>query len=426
MRSFFTNAWRRGLLVLVLPLAMVSATRADEVTDWHEHMLTALGKGGVNAIVSSRDAALVSAAVFDAVNGVERRYAPIHVSDHAPRGASKRAAAVQAAYVVLISRFPAQAADLNAKRDASLAAIGSPESESLQRGVAWGQFVAEAMLEWRSTDGFTSPPPPYLGGNEPGRWRPTPPGFAPGAAPQFATMTPWGIASPDQFRPLGPPSLDSEQYLMEFHEVKEMGSDDSTLRSADQTDACRFAASSSATHLWNRLALDLLAGRGEDGTGAALSDHARLLARLNLAVADALIACWDAKYFYEFWRPVTAIRLTDLDGDGNPDDPSWTPLLVTPAFPEYTSGHSSLSGAAATVLADYFGEDTPFMLESQPDPTWVRFFPSFSAALDEIADARVFAGIHFRAACVEGQAVGSDVADFILENRMRRIHGNGE
>ena len=164
--------WR----ILALPLALAGAVRADEVTDWHEHMLVALGRAGVNSQVGSRDAALVSAAVFDAVNGVERRYEPIHVPADAPRGASKRAAAVQAAYVVLLTRYPAQADDLNAKRAASLDAIGDG-GQSMQRGVEWGQLVADAILLWRSTDGFTPAPPPYLGGNEVGRWRPTPPAF---------------------------------------------------------------------------------------------------------------------------------------------------------------------------------------------------------------------------------------------------------
>ncbi len=422
MRSFFTNAGRRSLLLLVLPLAMAGAVRADEVTDWHEHMLVALGKAGVNPIVSSRDAALVSAAVFDAVNGIERRYAPIHVPAAAPRGASKRAAAVQAAYVILLARFPAQADELNVKRNASLAAIGGAKGNSMQRGAEWGQTVAEAILAWRSTDGFTPPPPPFLGGLEPGQWRPTPPAFAPGAAPQFATMTPWGILSHDQFRPLGPPALDSEQYVVEFNEVSQMGSATSTLRSADETDACLFWASTSGTYVWNRAAIDL----GED-RGTNLSENAHLLATLNLAIADAVISCWDAKYHYEFWRPVTAIRLAGTDG--NPEtiqDPAWTPLVATPAFPEYTSGHSSIAGAAATVLADYFGEDTPFMLESPAVAGWVRFYPNFSTALDEVADARVFAGIHFRAACAVGTTTGSDVATFIVENSMGRIHGDGE
>jgi PAP2 superfamily protein len=421
MSRIFFNAWRGGLLLSVLLLAMASAVRADEVTDWHEHLLTALRTAGVNPIVSTRDAALVSAAVFDSVNGIERRYAPIHVPAAAPRGASKRAAAVQAAYVILLSRFPAQAADLNAKRAASLAAVGDPDGNSLQRGVEWGQAVADAILQWRSTDGFTPPPPPFLGGNAPGQWRPTPPGFAPGAAPQFATMTPWGILAPDQFRPLGPPALDSAQYLLELEEVRQMGRATSALRTADETDACLFWASTTGTYFWNLAAIDLGAAQGLN-----LSENARLFARLNLAIADALIACWDAKYTFEFWRPVTAIRLLDADGDGNLDDSDWTPLVVTPAFPEYTSGHSSLAGAAATVLVAYFGDDTPFFLESQADPNWVRVYPSFSAALDEVGDARVFAGIHFRTACDDGVTTSTEVANYILENLMRRVHGEGE
>ena len=177
-----------GVLVACAFGGFAGSVRADEVTDWHEHMLVALGTAGVNPLVSSREAALVSAAVFDSVNGIERRYEPIHVPAAAPRGASKRAAAVQAAYVILLSRFPAQAADLSAKRVASLAAIGDlAESVSMQRGVAWGQTVANDILTWRSTDGFTPPPPPFLGGNAPGQWRPTPPAILPGAAPQFAT-----------------------------------------------------------------------------------------------------------------------------------------------------------------------------------------------------------------------------------------------
>jgi hypothetical protein len=420
MSRFFTNV-SRGLLVSLLPLALAGAVRADEVTDWHEHLLVALRNAGTNPQVGSRDAALVSAAVFDAVNGVERRYEPIHVPAAAPRGASKRAAAVQAAYVVLLARYPGQADDLGAKRAASLAAIGD-DGESMRRGVGWGQFVADAILAWRSTDGFTPAPPPYLGGAEVGRWRPTPPLLLSGRVPQFATMTPWGILSPDQFRPAGPPALSSPQYVLDFNETKLMGSATSPLRTADQTDACRFWESQGPTLFWDHAALRL----GED-RGLELSDNARLLAMLNLAIADAIIACWDAKYHYESWRPVTAIPLAD--DDGNPDtisDPAWTPLLPTPAHPEYVSGHTSSSGAAATVLADFFGEDTPFTLESTAVPGWVRSYPSFSAAMDELADARVFAGFHFRTACEDGRILGSDVAGYLLDNLMGRIHGEGE
>lgn len=398
---------------MLLVAATTQATSGDEVTDWHGQMLVTLRNAGTNPVVSTRDAALVSAAVFDAVNGIERRYAPIHISSEAPRGASKRAAAVQAAYAVLLARYPAQAATLAERRDESLAAIGEIDGQSLQRGLAWGQQVATAILAWRSSDGFTPAPAPFVGGPEPGRWRPTPPSFAAGAAPQFATMTPWGIETPDQFRPFGPPALDSEQYLSDYLETLVMGAAASPERSSDQTDACLFWNSTSPTWFWNRAALDLIGGDDD----AALSDNARLLAQLNLSMADALIACWDAKYYFQFWRPITAIQI---------EDPAWTPLLATPAHPEYPSGHSTVSSAGAFVLAATFGDDVPFYLESQVNPAWTRGYLAFSESLVEVADARVFAGIHFRTACDDGVSLGADVASFVLENQMRRVHGQGD
>ena len=411
----------RSLLPAVLLASLAGAARADEVTDWHEQMLVTLTSAGTNPIVSTRDAALVSSAVFDAVNGIERRYEPIRVSAEAPRGASKRAAAVQAAYVILVARYPAQIASLDARRTASLAAI-SDGGQSLERGIEWGQDVAEAILAWRSTDGFTPAPPAYLGGSDAGEWRPTPSANAPGLLPQWATMTPWGMQSADQFRPSGPLALGSDEYTEEFNEVKEMGSLSSTLRTADQTDFCKFWQASTPTFLWNRVALDLIAD-----TDNALSDNAHLLARMNLAVADAIISCWEAKYFFSFWRPITAIRVASTDGNADTtEDATWTPLLVTPPFPEHTSGHSSASAAATAVLADRFGDDTSFTVKSHTDLGWTRSFSSFSSAIDEVADARVFAGIHFRTACVVGAAAGGDVAAYILENLMGRKHGDGE
>jgi hypothetical protein len=304
---------------------------------------------------------------------------------------------------------------------ASLAAIAAG-GESLERGVEWGQEVAEAILEWRSRDGFTRTLPPYLGGSAVGQWRPTPPAFAPGLLPQFATMTPWGIESPDQFRPEGPPALNSDQYAKDFNEVKAMGSAGSMLRSADQTDSARFWQASTGTFQWNRAALDLIADAGTN-----LSRNARLLAMMNLAVADTMIVCYDSKYHYEFWRPVTAIPLADSDGNDNTvADKNWTPLLATPPHPEYTSAHTITSSAAAAVLADFFGDDTSFTLRTHTNNLWVRRYSSFSAAVDEVADARVFGGIHYRAACDAGVELGVDVATYVLEHMMGRIHGGGE
>jgi hypothetical protein len=424
------RAWRHflGLTTAVLLNVAVLPASADEVTDWNANLFrAALVAPATSPLVMTRNTAIVQAAVFDALNGIERRYDPIFVQPAAPRGASRRAAVIQAAYATLVKLYPSQTSTFDTQREASLAAIasngegdreqegeGDESSKSIARGIDWGQRVADAIWAWRSTDGFTPPPPPFLGGPAPGQWRPTPPGFLSGAGPQFAYMTPWSILSPSQFRPGGPPALGSARYAADFNETRSMGSASSASRSADQTIAARFWNASTASFYWNRIAVSLGAQRH-----TTLSENARLLALLDIAMADAGIACWDAKYHYVFWRPVTAIRL-----DGIAADSTWTPLLITPAHPEYPSGHSTVSGAAARVLADYFGEKTAFSIDSDVMFGVVRSFASFSAALNEIKDARIFAGIHFRSACNDGQATGIAVANYVLDHSLLPIHGN--
>ncbi|PYU23514.1 MAG: hypothetical protein DMG30_11420 [Acidobacteria bacterium] len=230
-------------------------------------------------------------------------------------------------------------------------------------------------------------------------------------------MTPWVIASPSQFRPAGPPALTSATYTTVFNETKLTGSLTSPSRTSDQTVFSRFWNSSTASYYWDQVAVSL----GERHT--SLSENARLLALVNVAMADAGIGCWEAKYHYVFWRPVTAIPLAATDA--NPAtiaDPGWTPLLITPNFPEYPSGHSCVSSAAATVLEDYFG-DKSFSVTSDVMVGVVRFFASFSDALDEIKDARVFAGIHFRTACDDGQILGTQVANYVLGRLTERKRG---
>jgi len=416
------------LLLAAMASSISTAVRADEVTDWNGIMLQAAHDAvpPTSPLVMTRVAAIVQASVFDAVNGIERRYTPIHVAPAAPRGASRRAAVVQAAYASLVRLYPSQKSTFDAKLAESLAAIASGEAEehgqSIARGIEWGQAVADAIWAWRSTDGFAPPPPPFLGGMAVGQWRPTPPGFLPGAGPQFATMQPWVIESPSQFRPAGPPDLASARYAGDFAETKSMGSLSSALRSADQTLAARFWASTTATYLWNHVAVEL--GQRRHLT---LSENARFFALLNLAMADAGIACWDAKYQYVFWRPVTAIPLADTDGNPATDaDAGWTPLLVTPNHPEYPSGHSTVSGAAAGVLTAFFGGGADFTMDSDFMPGVVRSFGNFITALDEVVNARVFAGIHFRSACRDGQRTGIHVAEYVLEHALHRAHGEHE
>jgi membrane-associated phospholipid phosphatase len=429
----------RRLCAFVFGLAMLlllsTIARADDVTDWNQHMLRAGTVGGTTPLVMSRVAAIVQASVFDAVNGIDRKYAPVHVPPAAAAGASRRAAAVEAAHTTLVALYPAQKSTFDARLAVSLTAIASDSDETsagIASGIVWGQTVANGILSWRATDGFTPAPPPFLGGTTVGEWRPTPPGFLPGAGPQFAYMTPWVIASPSEFRPSGPPALTSARYTADFNETKTMGSISSPVRTADETIYSWFWAQSTATYLWNRVADSLIEGddRDEDNDSGrrgerrnSLLESARVLALLDLAMADAAIACWEAKYHYVSWRPVTAIPLADTDG--NPatiSDPSWMPLFATPNHPEYPSGHSTVSGAAAVVLASFFGEKRHFTMDNDLLIGVTRSYRSFTQALDEVKNARIFAGIHFRSACDDGQTTGTQVANYVLDNALLPVH----
>jgi PAP2 superfamily protein len=425
-----------ALLVLAAPARAI----ADEVTDWNRTMFRAALIAGTSPLVMTRVAAIVEASVFDAVNGIDRRYTPIFVAPAGPSGASLRAAAMQAAYVALSRIYPTQQLMLDARRAASFADIAAHESPAaVAAGVAWGESVANQIWAWRLTDGIALPPSPWLGNTQLGQWRQTPnaplPGTsAPGAGyPQFVGMTPWAIASSSQFRAPQPPELTSARYATDFNEVKQMGSLTSATRTADQTITALVWASGTASFLWNNAAIALIEQRGFEGDsdaagrtrpgGRALLEHARILGAMDVAMADAAIACWDTKYTFNFWRPITGIR--ELADDGNAattPDAGWTPLLSTPAHPSYTSGHSCVSAAAGGILASEFGEHARFTIESDQMPGVVRSFNRFSDALDEVKDARVFAGIHWRFDCDFGQAIGAAVARYILDHSFQRVH----
>jgi membrane-associated phospholipid phosphatase len=417
-----------GAFLAVNPLSSTAATPGDPVLEWNAIMNTTVIAGGSSPLVSTRVVALVSASVFDAVNGIKPLYQPLHVKPDAPRHASQRAAAIQAACAMLIYVYPAQTLSLNMQRDASIAALASTEdAKSIQAGMAWGQSVADSIWAWRMTDGFTPPPPPFVGvlgivGSPAavGVWRPTPLVNLSGAGPQFASMTPWVLRRPSQFRLPPPLALTSTEYAANYNEVKSMGAFSGSPRTADQSELALFWAGNTALY-WNRIAAQISVERS-----LKLHENAHLFALLNVAMADAGIACWDGKYRYVFWRPITAIRAGDTDNNAGTDpDPAWTPWLDffpagTPAHPEYPSGHSTVSGAAASVLAAEFGDDTSFTVTSDVRPG-TRAFPSFSAAVAEIADARVFGGIHFRISCVRGNTLGQAVANYVSSHAMRAL-----
>ncbi len=416
---------RRALLVVIAALLAaspvpVSAATPDPVLEWIDVMNTTVLTAGTAPNVTSRVVALVSASVFDAVNGIEPRFRPLQVRPDAPHNASQRAAAIQAAYAILLHLYPAQSGALGMRRTASLAALALTEKdEAIAAGVAWGQTVADAIWTSRLTDGFAPTPPPFIGvqgvvGTPAlGAWRPTPPANASGATPQIATMTPWVLRRPSQFRLAPPLALSSQEYAADLIEVKAMGTRSGSMRTEDQSDLALFWALNTPL-AWNRIAAQLSAARGLN-----LTENAHLFARLNVTLADALIACWDSKYRYVFWRPVTAIRVGLTPADA---DPLWAPwldtLTGTPAHPEYPSAHSTMSGSAAFILAAAFGENTAFSVTSEIFPG-SRSFSSFSDAVAEIADARVFGGIHFRTSCVRGNTLGRAVAEYVSRHAMR-------
>ena len=425
-----TRARYRAALIaavagLVVPLAaalpaaapaMAAGTgQADMVTQGNLTMIAGLEAAGIPPQPSARVGAIVQASVFDAVNGIDRRYAFYHVPPAAPPGASRDAAAAGAAYTTLAALIPAQKPLFDAQLSATLAQLSDDPShpgQSVQRGLAWGTTVAGQILAWRAGDGFSAPPPPYTVGTAAGDWQPTPPAFlGPPPAPlfrQFASMTPFALTSPAQFLPPGPPPLDSTRYAQDLAEVQALGSATSTVRTPGQTQTAIFWQDDTPAAMWNRVADQLAQARG-----LPLILNARLLAQVNIALADTTIAVWNAKNHYNSWRPVTAIRATA--------DPAWTPLLPTPAFQEYPSAHSGVSSAAATVLAAFYGNTTPFTVTSAGLPGVQRNFTTFSSAVQQVEDARIYAGFHFRFSCTDGATLGAQVAQYVTSTLMQPV-----
>ena len=393
---------------------------ADLVLQWNDVMREAIRVTNTAATFNSRIMAITHGAMYDAVNALDRTHEFFLVDAIAHPEASREAAVAAAAHRALVTLLPTQIAVFDAKLAASLATI--PDGKAEDDGVALGRSVADQILAVRQDDGSGVVLPPYLGSTEPGKWRPTPPAGAPGREPHWPGVTPFAITSTDEFAPAPPPALGSEEYRIAFNEVKEFGSASSATRSPDQTATALFWNNGSGTaaapgHL------NLLARIVAEQEGNTLEENARLFASLNIAIADALITCWDVKYDYNYWRPITGIRLAADDGDPNTvPDTAWAPLIVTPAHPSYISGHSSVSGAAAAVLADFFGTDNiSFTLPSQNPALPARSFTSFSQAAQESADSRLYGGIHWRFDNEVGLDVGNAVGEYVVANFLRPV-----
>jgi len=389
-----------GLLLGAVPATAEITIADDPVLFWNDLAIKSIA---LSPPAQARAIAMMNTAVYDAVNRARNGHGTYYNQGVSAPGGNVRAAAAQAAHDVLVAVNPSKAADYDSALASSLAQIGNSAAKS--NGIATGAAYASAMLAARSNDGSTAVVN-YVPGSLPGQWRPTPPAYGPAAVPQWGGVTPFLMTSGSQFRPGPPPALDSAEYLAAYNEVKEIGSANSMTRSADQTLSALFWDQSNGT-TWIRIGVDVIADDGLSTFG-----NAQVMAKLSTAVADSLIAGFDAKYAYNFWRPVTAIREGDMDGiAGTIGDPNWTPLFGTPAHPSYVSTHSMQSGAASTVLLSLV-QDQAFCNTIGPD---MRCFSGIGEAAQDAANSRLWGGIHFRFDNEIGLATGQAIGQWALK-----------
>ena len=405
----------------------VAPARADDVTDWNVTVADVLTLAGQNSIVVTRGLAMAHLATHDALNAIDRRYEPYLFDARVEPGAAPGAAVAAAMHdvlVVALTGFGSEEQQARARERveaayaASLAKI--PDGRAKDDGVAAGKAAAAAMLTLRKSDGAIATVI-HSPGTQPGQWRPHPnpvpanppildtalaPGNLPAMLPQWGQVAPFTMRAPWQFRLPPPPALASELYTRDYNEVKRLGGKQSIARTAEQAEIARFWYEGSPQG-WNRIARTISAKRGLD-----LWEHARLFGLLNAVLADAYIAGADTRYLYNFWRPVTAIRAGDSDGnDATTGDPGWETFMNTPSLPDYPSTHSVCGGAAATVMSRFFGTDQmSFTMTSGPPFAGItRSFKNFSQAQEENGDSRVYSGIHFRNSTVAGIIQGEQI-----------------
>jgi hypothetical protein len=408
---------------VVAPFAVAQEEHPDQVLEWNQIFIDTLIATNTQNSFSQRLGAIVHTAIFDAYNGIERRYTPVFVLQSAPSGASRRAAVIAAAYTTLVALFPSQAQVLTDRYVASLAALsddGEDGGQSRERGIAWGTQVAQAVLAWRATDGFNAIYPPFFGGTAIGQWRPTPPAFAPMSAQALAFTSMFVLNNNSQFRPGPPRGLSSETYTNDFNAVTALGRNTGSTRTAEQTALALFWDGNASIH-WNQAANQIARANN-----LSLSDSNRLLAVLNIAMADTAFTTWSGKRSYGAdasvvtWRPVTSIPLAD--SDGNPDtvpDSAWLPLINTPAHPEYPAGHPSLNGAAATVLLSHFDDEQTFTLTTIGRPS--RTYTSITQARLDGNAARVWGGMHYPSTVEISDAEGEAIAYYVNQHSMLRL-----
>jgi hypothetical protein len=421
-----------GFWSSVTGFASVTATNNDDhpasppsvnlVIEWNRTLLVIVRTPGAQSptIHSTRSFAMLHAAIFDAVNNIDRDFEPYAVRlPHVSRSASAQAAADQAAHDVLISLYPAFATALDSELQQDLEQI--PYGRDKADGIEEGQDVAAAILALRSNDGSTVILPPFVPKSQPGSYQLTPPNFAPADFIQWPHVTPFALAHANEFRPGPPPLLTSEEYIRSFDEVKSLGLIGSTTRTADQTQIGQFW-NGNIQDFWNEIAQTAALTRHLD-----LAQSAHLFALLNISLADTTIAFFDTKYTYDFWRPVTAIQMAAIDNNPETEqDPAWIPLSTkTAPDPSYLGAHSAISFAAAEVLRLSLGDQITLDVTSESLAGTTRHFTSFSQAAEEAGLSRIYAGQHFRFDHLAGERLGREVARAVLSSVSlpRRDHG---
>jgi hypothetical protein len=404
------NAFVTTVAVLLFGSAVANA---DVVLDWNKIMVATVS--GQNPFAQARFAAITQVAVFEAVNAVTGHYTPYLGTITAPPGSSAEAAAIAAAHAVLKNYFPAAAASLDAARANSLASI--PDGPAKLNGIAVGEAAAAALIAARMNDG-AAPPQFFMPvSSDPGQWQLTPScPAAGGILLQWRNVTPFAVQNSSQFRSDPPPALTGIRYAKSYNEVKLVGDVNSTARPPHLSDVATFYNLVSAVGAWNPVAGQLAIEQG-----SSLSENARTLALINMAMSDALVTVMETKYYYTGWRPETAIRDGGLDNNPRTDpDPAYKPFIVTPCFPSYPSAHASASYSAREILARTFGNRPHSIALSTPAmPGLVLQYKTLSEITDDIDNARVYGGIHFRYDQEEGGVQGTDIGRYVYKGKLR-------
>lgn len=400
-------------LVFTIVIALNAATaHADVVTDWNETALEVLKAGNIVGNPWSRAMAMVHVAMSDAINSVQGRYTRYVAAAPTAPNTSAEAAAVAAARQILLQLVPAQRTKIDEAYAESLSRI--PDGPAKSDGIALGEQVAALVQADRASDA-TNVPDTYRPITTPGVWVPTqPPLF-----PQYALAKPWGMKTASEFRPGPPPALTSAVYARDYNETKDFGGSKSTKRTQAQTDAVRFWTQSNFGPSWNDAARQLSAAKG-----LGLADNARVFALLTMGIADTFILDWDAKFHYNFWRPVTAIRNGDMDGnDATERDASWTPLNATPMHPEYPSQAAIQCGAAAGILESVFGTGpvSAFIATDTVDPRLQRQYTSIAQMAEEQRLVRIWGGIHFRNTLEISEQMGRRISVHLLATYIKPV-----